>query len=465
MEVAKYLGTALSCHGCHAKLVYDSEEGFGCLKKFAKRVGLVILDGSIPPKGGIQTLRDIRRLYPGLPVIFVSADASPSLVVKVMRNGAVDFFPYPIAHADLMKAVEKHLGADPSVPSASSPALASSPQPLPDSGGKFLFINPRMKQIRGMLKRIANSDVPVILYGESGTGKEVVAQTLHQESPRLRKPFLKLNCAAVPSELLESELFGYERGAFTGAFKDTPGKFEMADGGTILLDEIGDMAMNLQAKLLHALQDKQFQRLGGTDTVEVNVRVLAATHRNLKREIQLGEFRLDLFYRLNVIQIFIPPLRERKDEILPFADLFLRKYVGSAEWIPKIPDDLKKTLLSYDWPGNVRELENVMRRLLVLQNPPSIIEDLQENMRALSQAGPAVPAEVVSQSFPLSSSKKPAAFEKVNKAKAQMEVQAICAALEATHWNRKKAAGLLNLDYKALLYKLKKLGIGAREPA
>jgi two-component system response regulator AtoC len=312
----------------------------------------------------------------------------------------------------------------------------------------FISNHPRMLAIRAAIQHIALSDVPVVLRGESGVGKEILAHEIHGRSPRAAGPFLKINCAALPLELLESELFGYERGAFTGALKSTPGKFEFAEGGVILLDEIGDMDFKLQAKLLHVLQDGEFQRLGGRETIHVNVRVLAATHCDLERAIEERHFREDLYYRLNVISIEVPPLRERREEILLLSEYFLRKYAVSGIPPPEITAGLREALLAYTWPGNIRELENVIRKLLVFADPEMIAQELWRRTN-----GPAWLSPAPSCQSPYSGLKR------VSEAYSQAEVNAILEALNSTHWNRKRAALVLNIDYKGLLYKMKKLGI------
>lgn len=315
-----------------------------------------------------------------------------------------------------------------------------------------------MSAIRSVLKQIAASDVPVVLRGESGVGKEVLAHEIHASSPRSQKPFLKINCAALPLELLESELFGYERGAFTGAMKSTPGKFEVADGGTILLDEIGDMDIKLQAKLLHFLQDHEFHRLGGRETVRVNVRVLAATHCDLETAIKERRFREDLYFRLNVITLDIPPLRERKEEILSLTECFLEKHAIPGMPVPEINARMREALLAHQWPGNIRELENVVRRFLVFGDADTIADELIRQ----GATPPSPPALAV---VPVNGNGRARLKElkDVYSASAQDEGDTILEALKQTCWNRKRAAELLNVDYKSLLYKMKKLGIGAPE--
>jgi transcriptional regulator with PAS, ATPase and Fis domain len=355
----------------------------------------------------------------------------------------------------------------------------------------------------------------------------VIARQVHALSPRSKKPFLKVNCAALPSELIESELFGYERGAFTGAFKTTPGKFEMADGGTILLDEIGDMDFRLQAKLLQVLQDREFIRLGSSEPRRADVRVIAATHCDLECAIAEKAFREDLYYRLNIITIHVPPLRDRKDEILPLAHFFMRKHATQTNPVVEISPMLRDVLLSHDWPGNVRELENVIRKLLVLRRPEYVAQEVQARARRrnamFAPAAPVVSTSkepVVSLPRPVQNSFQPiesmaapinlqpyqqvaaayghsngnihedletesepipfrngagpcrpiavnedtpwSVLERVDHARREAETEAILAALNSTLWNRKRAAELLHIDYKALLYKMKKLGIVER---
>lgn len=320
-----------------------------------------------------------------------------------------------------------------------------------------------MKLIWASLDRIANSDVPLLIQGESGVGKEVFARQVHAASRRAGKPFLKLNCAAVPSELLESELFGYEKGAFTGAIKSTPGLLEMTNGGTILLDEIGDMDVRLQAKLLHVLQDYEFQRVGGRETIRVNVRLIAATHRDLQVAIRDGRFREDLYYRLNVLRLEIPPLRERKDEILSLARLFVRKHAAAGMERCELPVRLQHAMLEYSWPGNIRQLENMMQRLMVLQDPEELIRELTVE----EEPPPVIEAAALSGTMtgpmrgPSRDDEGLSLFDLAEREKEGVEKQAIRAALDSTCWHRKKAASLLGVKYKALLYKMKKLGISA----
>jgi two-component system response regulator AtoC len=318
----------------------------------------------------------------------------------------------------------------------------------------------KARHLEAFLRKIAPTDAPVLILGETGAGKEVITRYVHAHSPRAAKAFVKLNCAALPSELIESELFGYERGAFTGAFQKKAGMFELANGGTLLLDEIGDMDFKLQAKLLQVLQDQTFQHLGGKDTIHVNVRVIAATHRDLEQAIAEEKFREDLYYRLNVISVEVPPLRERKEEIIPLAEFLLARHCAPGTSVPLLSSELRRALLEYQWPGNVRELENVMRRYVILRDSESLVLELR--MKSLKRSG-------LSRTIPVQipESQKVASpnriLDQVSHARDQAESEAILAALQSTGWNRKQAAAALGVDYKALLYKMKKLSISRSE--
>jgi len=323
---------------------------------------------------------------------------------------------------------------------------------------KLLFgASPQMRELQNMIGRVGWSEAPVLIQGETGTGKEMVARELHARSPRARKSILKLNCAALPSELVESELFGYERGAFTGAFEKKQGMFALADGGAILLDEIGDMDFRLQAKLLQVLQDQEFQRLGGRDTIKVDVRVIAATHRDLDKAIADGSFREDLYYRLNVITLRVPPLRERREDIVPLAEFLLRKHTPAGALPLQIPSSLEALFEDYHWPGNVRELENMVRKYLVLQDARSIEQELRQKLSRV----PVIANGSIHTAPPATAT----ALEQVARANRSAERAAIVDALQFTHWNRKQAALLLQIDYKALLYKMNRLSIGKISPA
>jgi transcriptional regulator with PAS, ATPase and Fis domain len=320
----------------------------------------------------------------------------------------------------------------------------------------FRSANPRIEEIESHAARIGRSDAPVLIQGETGSGKEVLARELHTKSARANKLFFKLNCAALPPELVESELFGCERGAFTGAFEKKTGIFELADGGTILLDEIGDMDIRLQAKLLQVLQDQEFRHIGGRETIKVNVRIMAATHRDLEQAIHDRTFREDLYYRLNVIVLHVPPLRERIEDIVPLGEFLMRKHLAENAPIPAISLNLRQTMMAYRWPGNVRELENYMRRLVIFQDADAITRDLQSRIVSKSPISDHPRENHV---VPITSRNGVSALERVTKTSRQAETEALLAALNSTRWHRKHAAVILKIGYKSLLYKMKKLGI------
>ena len=458
LEVRSYLEMALKCHGYGIESAQDGEEVLGCLERDHGRISLVLLDIMMPRKDGLETLREIRRENRDLPIIMLSGASSPLKVVEAMKSGATDFIPKPVSHEDLCNAIEKALGSGAMEGRAAHGVSDQPALKAPDDCAV------RVKSIEPLLKQVGSSEVPVLIQGETGVGKEVIARQLCAQSPRANKVFLKLNCAALPSELVESELFGYERGAFTGAFQKKPGMFEMADGGTILLDEIGDMDFKLQAKLLQVLQDQEFQRLGGKETIRVDVRVIAATHCDLEQAIADGRFREDLYYRLNVVTIRVPPLRERQDEILSLAEFLLRKHARPGTAPLPITPSLHQSLVTHQWPGNIRELENVMRKYLVVRDAETIIGDLRERMLrraspALGSPAPKVRAASAAVGVEYDEPVSTPILKQVNRAKEQAETDAILSALHSTRWNRKQAAQILNIDYKALLYKMKKLSI------
>ncbi|HEY7209415.1 MAG TPA: sigma-54 dependent transcriptional regulator [Bryobacteraceae bacterium] len=472
-EIRDYLGLALRCEGYGVEFARDGEEVVHHLERNSTNISLLLMDLIMPRKDGFETLKQVRGGWPGLPVITLSGSCTPANVATVLKGGAIDFLAKPIAHADLIRAVETAL--------SSKPQWTVTPEPIRLKPVEHAAPKTWSETCDSLLQNVGASDVPVLLRGETGVGKEVLARRLHAQSKRSARPFLKLNCAALPSELVESELFGYERGAFTGAFKNTPGKFEMANNGTILLDEIGDMDFKLQAKLLQVLQDREFLRLGAKETLRVDVRVMAATHCDLERAILQGRFREDLYYRLNIIEIHVPPMRERKDEIIGLAETFAQRYAPGE--VVELPPDLKGALLDHDWPGNVRELENVIRKFLVIRNTDTVVRELRRKARVVAFPGPARPKaepEEISVSArpaepphppvmldaPTRPTKESVVAERsstlmdLDNDRKRAEKDAILAALNAVLWNRKKAAVLLKIDYKALLYKMKKLGIG-----
>lgn len=323
--------------------------------------------------------------------------------------------------------------------------------------GIFIYTSDKMHRIKEIIDQIADTDVTVLIQGESGVGKEVVARSIHLNSFRRERPFVKVNCAALPQELLESELFGYEKGAFTGAYRQKPGKFEQASGGTIFLDEISEISLSLQGKLLQVLQDREFSRLGGKKDIRVDVRVLVATNKNMEEGVKNGRFREDLYYRLNVVNITIPPLRERREEIPIFVEYFLDKFCKKYQKkVIPLSERMKRALSQHRWSGNVREMENVIQRFVVLGNEEAIIEELTPGIQ--EDSVPEENEKIVKAEEKVWPSLKEVHQEALKKA----ECETILKALEMTNWNRKKAADILRISYKALLYKIKETGLDKR---
>jgi len=312
-----------------------------------------------------------------------------------------------------------------------------------------------MRTVRELIARVAATNAAVLLTGESGVGKEVVARAIHQASPRAAGAFLKVNCAALPEELLESELFGHQRGAFTGAYRDKPGKFELAQKGTLMLDEIGEVPFRLQAKLLHVLQDGEFARVGGERVLETDVRVLAATNRDLQAEIRAGRFREDLYYRLNVIEVRVPPLRERRDEIPALVDYFLKTANAQYGRAMDIPLSTRQRIAEHGWPGNIRELENTIKRLVVLGSA----ERIEEELAAGARSTPHVSASASPVTTQPDGDGRLDLKAIARKAARDAERLVIADTLTRVHWNRAKAARILQISYKALLYKIVDCGL------
>ncbi|HME90516.1 MAG TPA: sigma-54 dependent transcriptional regulator [Myxococcaceae bacterium] len=452
---------------------------------------LVLLDVVMPQMSGLEALRRYRASGGAAPVIVLSGLSSADDVVRAMKLGATDYLAKPFDFSELAAAVGRALGHPVSSDSASvkasvpiaepsAPQAETAPELRPEER-QLIFVSPAMARARVLAERIADTDVPVLILGESGTGKEVIAREIHLKSQRRNRPFIKVNCAALPSELLESELFGHEKGAFTGATAEKPGKFELADRGVIFLDEIGEMPIRLQAKLLQVLQDEEFFRVGGKKSVRVDARVLVATNRELEREIQHGNFREDLYYRLNVVAIRVAPLRERKEDIVPLVEHFLKRYgrkYQNPSTLSELPESVLQAFIAYDWPGNVRELENMVRRLVVLNDPLLVLEELRGSTRSTGVAPPPGAGNgsgngthSTGQSYhPFAIPQPPPPPPRVAQAEMSLkdigkraamlaEREAILSMLQRTAWNKRKAASKLKISYKALLYKIKESGI------
>ena len=383
-------------------------------------------------------------------------------MVEAIRLGAQDYLNVPLKEAELQQVLLRYLGAKARVHGSGG---SESIEELGE-GVFFVAASPIMQKVRCQAELLANIDVPVLILGESGTGKEVIAHLIHKLSSRSQRKFLKVNCAALPSELLESELFGYERGAFTGAMRTKPGKFELCNQGTILLDEVAEMSANLQAKLLHVLQDKQFFRLGGENTIEIDVRVLAATNVDVHQAIAERKFREDLYYRLSAFTIPMPPLRERQEEIPVLLRHFMgRMSIQYSRPTLRFSPNLVDACLQYPWPGNLRELENFVKRYLVMGDEALAIAELQAGCRhnrttVNTSSGRGTPhLEMVP------TDREAEVKSSLRTLKVETEVHAITRALEETRWNRKRAARLLKISYRGLLYKIRQHGITRTDAA
>ncbi len=474
-EVGQTLTGVLGELGHEVHWTPSGHDGVERLKELQPSV--VLLDVNIPGEDGLEILGQVRETSPGASVIMVSAFAEPSVVVRAMKQGASDFLTKPLRHDDVRDAVENVLEKAQlawEVERLREQVLRGQLERRRSEYDSVFENSPRMKTIKEMIDQVADTDATVLVWGESGVGKELVARAIHDCSPRRERAFVKVNCAALPLELLESELFGYERGAFTGAHRRKPGKFELADGGTIFLDEIGEMPLPLQSKLLHVLQDREFSRLGSGRDIRVDVRVIASTNKDLERAVGQGGFREDLYYRLNVVNIHVPPLRDRREEIPILAEHFLQKYsrqYNRAE--ARLSRELLERFQAYTWPGNVRELENLIKRIVVLESEEFVAHEMLGR-----EAGPVVPivARRNGAGAPKAAAKEPGPEqngavrrggwvagmglkEVAKRAARDAERGVIKEVLEEVRWNRVEAARRLKISYKALLYKIQECGL------
>src|SRR5690349_9526121 len=438
--MVRYIRTLLEVDDYTVETASTGEEALQRVEK-GLRPDLVLLDLLMPGIDGLQTLEQLRQLVPGMKVVMLSCVSDTRKVVQAIRLGAHDYLTKPFQKSELDTVLDQCLGKN-------QENYSSEVEELADEVF-FVAASPAMKKIRAQAALVAGVDIPVLLLGESGTGKEVLARLIHKLSPRAHRTFLKVNCAAVPADLLESELFGYEAGAFTGATHPKPGKFELCNKGTILLDEIGEMPPLLQAKLLHVLQDQQFSRLGSRSVVKVDVRILAATNINIPEALANKRLREDLYYRLNAFTLQLPPLRERKEEIPLLLKHFMSRMAEHyARPAIALSPKLLQRCLEHPWPGNLRELSNFVKRFLILGDEGIAINELQPQSDGGAAAGNGRDGADGGGLKSLARS-----------AKDEAEAEAITRALEQTNWNRKQAAALLKISYKALLYKIRQYGI------
>ncbi len=440
--------TQLASWGYTPLAAGTAEEALELLAR-AGRVAFSVVAIRLPGMSGIDLLRRAGELSASGPVIMVADNGHSSQIVEAIQAGADDFLRRPYTAEDLEHVIRGVSGRPRREPAAAA-------LPTEENGDRVqrelaMLTSQQMREILSVIEQAARADVTVLVCGETGVGKELVARAIHAHSPRRRSTFVKVNCAAMPRELLESELFGHERGAFTGAHQRKPGRFELADGGTIFLDEIGELHPALQAKLLHVLQDGEFSRVGGRHNIRVDVRVICATNRDLAREVAGNRFREDLFYRLNVINILVPPLRERREEIPALVDYFVHRYSRLFNFPEReVPPEAMAAFMQYNWPGNIRELENFIKRMIVLQDfalPRTLMAPVPV------AAAPAAAPE------PFAATKGLSLKEISRRAVLEAEREVICRALEQCRWNRVKTAKMLKISYRALLYKIKDMGL------
>jgi two-component system response regulator AtoC len=485
---AAYLRTFLSLRGYEARCYTRGDEILASMKQ-NEPPDVVLLDVMMPGLDGLATLRALKGSRPEAQVIMLSGRNQVSTIVEAVRLGAADYVVKPddpegLGEIALDVAIKNAIEKNRLVTE-----LSELRQQLSDDQDRSVWGNSeKMRAIATVIEQVADSDVTVLIRGESGVGKELVSRAIHQRSTRRNKPFVKVNCAALPAELLESELFGHERGAFTGAATTRIGKFEQADGGTLMMDEIGEMKPALQAKLLHVLQDAEFTKLGSNKRIEVDVRVVAATNRDLEKMMRSGDFREDLYYRLKVIELTVPSLRDRRDEVATLTDFFIARYARKYKRpATPISDELRQLFQQYDWPGNIRELENMIKRVVILQDEQLVIREIRQNMErmaavamqpAFEMAGglaadvrtafpasfppPAVaaPEPVEEEANDSPAEETDGSLAAVAKAAAmKAERAAIEHTLRQVHWNRRKAAQILGVSYKTLLNKIKECGI------
>jgi DNA-binding NtrC family response regulator len=416
---------------------------------------LVLLDVAMPGLDGLETLGRMSEIRPGIKVVMLSCVSDPRTVVQAIHLGAQDYLPKPFQKEDLEAVIKRVLGRSGPGPEKEALLEIAEAEEVGDDL-YFLAACEPMRKLRSQVGMIAGVDVPVLILGESGTGKEIVARLIHTLSPRASQPFVKVNCAALPNDLLESELFGYEAGAFTGAIKAKPGRFELCDRGTILLDEIGELSPALQAKLLHVLQDHQFSRLGGRTQIKVDVRILAATNVDIPQALASRKLREDLYYRLNAFTLTVPSLRERREEIPLLLRHFMARFAAryTRDPLPLTPT-LVEAALEHTWPGNLRELENFVKRYLILRDESQVIQELRTRRGGVGGAPAPSPAPAKPVNGDLKSLYRTLKYN--------AEIKEISAALQRTNWNRKAASRLLNISYKALLYKIREYGLEKEE--
>lgn len=442
--VGSILGEFLEAEGYEVNSVSDGEKGIEALNK--ETFDIVFTDLKMPKVDGLMVLEELKKIQPDTIGVLFTGFGTIESAVQAMKLGAFDYITKPINFEELKITLDKAIEYR---------RLRRENIFLKQQlKAKYRFENligdsEPMQVVFRLIEKIARTDSTILIIGESGTGKELVARAIHFNSERLDRPLVPVNCGAIPEDLLESELFGHEKGSFTGALRTRIGRFEMANGGTIFLDEVGDMSPALQTKILRVLQEQEFERIGGLKTIKVNVRVIAATHRNLEMEIKNGRFREDLFYRLNVIPIDLPPLRERRSDIPILIDHFLKRFNKEKKQdVDGISVAALNIMIDYNWPGNVRELENMNERLVILKGNGLIdIQDLPDKVKEFSP-------DDIFRNITL-----PDSGIDFNTAISQFEKEIILQALNKTNWVKNKAANLLHMNRTTLVEKMKKKNI------
>jgi two-component system response regulator AtoC len=436
-NIRKVLKDLLEKDGFHTLTANDVDTALPIIEK--QDLDLIITDLKMPGKSGMDLITLSRERKPAVPIIMITAFGNIEAAVTAIKKGAFDFITKPFDESELLNVIEKAISE-----SEMNKELISN---YFDKDGPFTEIigkTPAIQQIFQTVQKIAPTDSTVLITGETGVGKELIAREIHSASHRRSHPFVKVNCAAIPETLLESELFGYEKGAFTGAVTNKPGRFEIAHQGTIFLDEIGEMSPHLQAKLLSVVQDKAFERVGGVKTIKVDIRIISATNQDLQSAVQSGKFRSDLFYRLNVVPIHIPPIRERKDDLIPLIDYFLKKFKTKYQKkITSLSPEIIAAFSNYNWPGNIRELENVLERMILMSETDTI---------RLNQ----LPIEIRGTGSIIETS---TLREKIDSISHVTEKQMIMDALNKTNQNRTRAAKLLGISRRTLQNKIKEYGL------
>jgi DNA-binding NtrC family response regulator len=452
--IAKVVCALLGQHGLETKWAASGEEAVKALE--AGAFDVVLSDVRMPGMDGMAVLDHVRTRFPGLPVVLVTAHGSVALAVDAMKRGAADFVQKPFDKDELTFVIDKAL-------EASRHEREAVPQSLlipEDAIGGLIGDSAAMRDVFATIKKVAPSPTTVLIRGETGTGKELVARALHEQSPRKDNAFVRVHCAALPETLLESELFGYEKGAFTGATQRKPGRVELAHKGTLFLDEIGDIPSSVQVKLLRVLQERELERIGGTETIRVDVRIVVATHRDLEAMIAAGTFREDLFYRLAVVPIVVPPLRERTGDAARLVRHFVKAFASTAGRATpmRIEDDAVDLLATQPWPGNVRQLQNFIERVVVLSDASVIGRGDIERELGRGAGGRAASPAVTTTTSPAATTSPPG-DQSLDAQRRETEKEALVRALEQAGNNRTRAARLLEVSRRTLYNKLREHGI------